>query len=444
MKKLALLLAVLIGGLAVAGGVMWQASGPGATSFAGNDQVTLAAYKGASPTGVPASLNDASLILRGEYLTRAADCAACHTAPGGAAFAGGRAFVLPFGTVYSPNITPDKDTGIGDWTNAQFLRALHRGIDDEGARIYPVMPYTNYTLMSDADVLAIRAYLFSLKPVHAVVPDDALKFPYNQRWLMIGWSALFNPDHRFMPHANQSPQWNRGAYLAEALGHCGECHTPRNIFQALDNRRKFAGAVQVGWHAYNITGDHVSGIGGWSRAALATYLANGHATDHGPASGPMAEAVGNSLRYLTADDMAALTDYISTVPPQAGTLPPVKATAAPETYSEGDTGALALGQKIYEGACVSCHAYSGRSQLVPAMTLTGDRAVNDPSGLNVARVVLEGSRVDGAGGQAAMPGFGAAYSNAEIAAVVNYVTTRFGAAPATLQAVDIGRLREAK
>ena len=233
----------------------WIALGPGAMDFAGGKRIALTDYHAADPTGVPPSLAHASLIQRGEYLARAADCQACHTARGGTPFAGGLAFVLPFGTIYSANITADKDTGIGGWSDAAFLGAIHKGVDDEGKTLYPAMPYASYTGMTDADALAIKAYLFSLKPVHNDVPDNKLGFPFNQRWLIGIWDLFFNPDKRFEANTQHSPQWNRGAYLAENLAHCGECHTPRNLAFALDNRNKFAGEVQSGWHAYNITAD---------------------------------------------------------------------------------------------------------------------------------------------------------------------------------------------
>ena len=175
------------------------------------------------------TLAQASLVERGEYLAKAADCMVCHTTPGGKEFAGGLGFKLPFGTLYSTNITPDKETGIGNYSDQDFLNAVHRGIRRDGARLYPAMPYTSYTYMTDDDALAIKAYLFSLPPVRAAAPENTLSFPFNQRWAMMFWSALFNPDTRFEPDTSKSPEWNRGAYLAEALAHCGECHTPRNL-----------------------------------------------------------------------------------------------------------------------------------------------------------------------------------------------------------------------
>src|ERR1700679_1411102 len=229
-------------------GFLWMVVlAPHPTDFAGGPQVALAEYHAQDPTGVPAELKGASLIERGEYLTRAADCADCHTAAGGAPYAGGLAFVLPFGTLYSTNITPDKETGMGEYSDAEFLAALRKGVGRNGKRLYPAMPFISYSTMTDADGLAIKAYLFSVQPVHAPARTNTLAFPFNQRWLMGVWALLFDRDKRFEPHSERSAQWNRGAYLVETLAHCGECHTPRNLFQALNNRAKFAGAVQAGW-----------------------------------------------------------------------------------------------------------------------------------------------------------------------------------------------------
>ena len=312
-----LLAAAALVAVAALGFVGWNVFGPGPTDFVGRDRVPVSDYKLADPTGVPASLKDASLIDRGRYLIRAADCEACHTAIGGQPFAGGRAFVLPFGTMYSTNITPDKDTGIGQYSDSDFLAAVHRGVRRDGAPLYPAMPFASYTYLTDADTLAIKAYLFSLKPINAPAIPNTFAFPFDQRWAMGIWATMFNANRRFEPHANQSAEWNRGAYLVEALAHCGECHTPRNLFQALDNRRKFAGAVTGGWRAYNITGDPTSGVGDWTEQALAHYLATGHAEGRGTAAGPMGEAVDLSLVHLTGEDIAAMVAYLRTVPPIA-------------------------------------------------------------------------------------------------------------------------------
>src|SRR5579863_978653 len=283
-RILASVAAIVVVALAVG---LWAIRGPGPLSFADGAKVTLADYHSGNPAGVPASLANADVVKRGEYLANAADCLVCHTTQGGKAYAGGLGFKLPFGTLYSTNITSDKETGIGNYSDQDFLNAVHRGVRRDGARLYPAMPYTSYTYISDADALAIKAYLFSLPPVRATPPVNTLSFPFNQRWAMMFWSALFNPDTRFAPDTSKSPEWNRGAYLAEALAHCGECHTPRNLAFALDNRRKFGGAITAGWRAFNISSDKSTGIGGWRDEDLVSYLSVGHATGHGSASGPM-------------------------------------------------------------------------------------------------------------------------------------------------------------
>lgn len=424
---------------------LWTITGPGPMDFAEGDRVALSDYHGPDPTGVPASLKAANAIQRGAYLVRAADCTVCHTAQGGAPYAGGFAFTLPFGTLYSTNITPDKDTGIGNYSDAQFLAAVHSGIRRDGKRLYPAMPFTSYTHLSDADALAIKAYLFSLKPVHAPAKNDTLTFPFNQRWLMAMWSWFFNEDTRFEPDTTKSAQWNRGAYVAEALAHCGECHTPRNLAYGLDNRRKFAGALTAGWRAYNITSDNATGVGAWSDAALFAYLTQGHALGHGTATGPMGEAVDNSFSALSPDDMRAVATYLRSVPAQSSPeLPATLAPPASASHRAGPVLADARGKIVFEGACASCHSWTGVSPITPYATLTGARAVNDPSAANVVQVVLLGVKRKGPDGDTVfMPAFGAAMSDTEIAAVANYVTARFGATPSHLHASDVATLRQA-
>jgi mono/diheme cytochrome c family protein len=417
--------------------------GPGPMDFAGGRRVSVADSHAPDPTGVPAELASASLVERGQYLARAADCEACHTAPGGTPFAGGLAFVLPFGTLYSTNITPDPETGIGQYSDADFLNAQHSGIDREGRHLYPAMPFASYTYITDSDALAIKAYLFSLKPVHAPPRNDTLRFPFNQRWLMGIWSFLFNPDQRFEPNIAQSAEWNRGAYLAEAMGHCGECHTPRNLFQALDNRLKFSGAVAAGWRAYNITSDRDSGIGAFSDAELSQYLATGHANGHGTSAGPMAEAVDKSLSKLAQSDIAAMVVYLRSVPaistPDLGAS---RATPAPSDQRQNVAANVdPLGKAVFEGTCAGCHGWTGVSNLNPFATLTGARAVNDPTAINVAQVIISGADRQTPSGRVFMPAFGGAYSDSEIAAVANYVTARFGAQHSAITPEDVAKLR---
>ena len=421
---------------------IWIIRGPGPMAFVDGRKVALADYQAGDPTGVPASLAKASLIERGRYLAQAADCMACHTSQGGKDFAGGLAIRLPFGALYSTNITPDKETGIGNYSDQDFLNAVHRGIRRDGARLYPAMPFTSYTYMTDADALAIKAYLFSLPAVRAAASADTLMFPFNQRWATSVWSALFNANTRFEPDTSQSPEWNRGAYLAEALAHCGECHTPRNLAFALNNRRKFAGAVTAGWRAFNISSDKTTGIGAWRDDDVASYLSIGHADGHGTASGPMGEAVDHSFSQLAPEDIRAVVTYLRSVPAIASPdLPATLAPPAPASHKQGGGTADPRGKMVFEGACVSCHGWTGESSISPFATLTGAWAVNDPSATNVAQIVISGTRRLTPEGAVAMPAFGNAYSDEEIADVANYITARFGSKGSQLTAKDVAELR---
>jgi mono/diheme cytochrome c family protein len=422
---------------------VWIIRGPGPMAFGTGPNVALEDYKGANPTGVPAKLAQASLMERGAYLARAADCMVCHTTQPGKEYAGGLGFKLPFGTLYSTNITPDKETGIGNYSDQDFLNALHRGTRRDGARLYPAMPYTSYTYITDADGLAIKAYLFSLAPVRVAPPINTLTFPFNQRWAMAFWSALFNPDTRFEPDTSKSPEWNRGAYMAEALAHCGECHTPRNLAFALNNRKKFGGALTAGWRAFNISSDKATGLGGWSDDEIFSYLSTGHAAGHGTASGPMGEAVDQSFSQLAPEDIRAMVAYLRSVPAIASAdLPATTAPPAPASHKDGGGTPDPRGKMVFQGACVSCHGWTGESSLSPFATLTGAWAVNDPSATNVAQIVISGTRRHTPADAVSMPAFGTAYSDVEIAAVANYVTARFGSKPSRITAQDVAELRK--
>ena len=436
------LLAIALGVLVFIAAALWYFMGPGPLTFAGTETVRLADYKGSNPTGVPAELSQSDRVSRGRYLTDAADCQACHTLEGGLPFAGGRAFKTQFGTLYSSNITPDRETGIGAWSAGDFLRAVHKGVRPDGTHLYPAFPYAAYTYLTDDDVQAIWAYLRSVPAVKNPIPANDLAFPFNQRWLMGIWSGLFNPDRRFAPNVRQSPEWNRGAYLAEGLAHCGDCHTPRNFLQALNNRRKFSGALTAGWWAYNITGHPIAGVGTWSDEDLAQYLATGHATNHGTASGPMGEAVDLSLSKLIRSDIRALVTYVRSIPPIASSeFPAVRTELADATpWSGGDVSADSLGKQVFAGACSGCHGWTGTSPLMERATLVGSRAINDPTAVNVVQMVLNGSPA-GSSSTTGMPAFGAGYSDAEIAAVANYVTARFGAKASAVTARKVAHLR---
>ena len=445
-RRLCLLAISLV--LAIAA-IAWLALRAGDPSgFAKGKQVDLAAFNGPNPTGVPESLANADLVARGEYLARAGDCAACHTAPGGKPFAGGLPFKLPMiGMIYSTNITPDVETGIGDWSDEDFLRALHQGIGRGGEHLYPAFPYPSYALLTDSDVLAIKAYLFSLKPVSYTPPPNDVSFPFNQRYLMMFWNALFKPSHRFRPNQDQPADWNRGAYLVEALGHCGDCHTPRNLMFGLDNKRKFGGALVQAWKAYNITPDHGWGIGSWADEQLEGYLSTGHAEGRGSAGGPMSEVVDNSLRYLTAPDIKAVATYLKSVPSYGdGTdVAAAPTPSSPRQVSEqpAPPDESGPGLHIFEGACIGCHQFDGNGAVSHYASLIGSRTVNDPAGTNATQALIEGTHLPMMKTAGFMPDFGAGYSDSEIAALVNYVTGRFGATASSLTPSDVAKRRHA-
>lgn len=403
---------------------------------------------GAAPfiAGAPAS---ADTLARGQYLATAADCIACHTVPEtGKPFAGGVAFKLPMGTIYSTNITADSATGIGGWSDDEFVRAVREGVRNDGARLYPAFPYTSYTQLSRSDVLAIKAYLFSLPKVAKAATPNTLGFPFNQRWAMGFWNAGFFKSHRFVADSSKSPQWNSGAYLGMALGHCAECHTPRNLAFGLENGNALAGYSLQGWRAYNITADVKHGIGAWSDSDIASYLSTGHADGRGSAAGPMGEAVSHSLQYLKPEDTAALVTYLRGVPAREGADPiAVDYAAAPAVKSSAaapfsDTGTANVeGLKLFESACASCHQWNGKGQQTPYAALLGSRGVNDVSGANVTEVILQGVKLRIGPQDVYMPAFGAAYSDTEVAALANYVVAHFGDKKGTVSPADVAARR---
>ncbi len=441
-KRIAIALGIIVVlGLIV---LAWAAIRPGPIDFAG-ETVSLSEYDG-DPTGVPADFTSSDIVARGQYLADAADCLACHTAEGGEAFAGGRPFDTEFGTIYSPNISPDPATGIGGWSDEDFLRAMHEGVDKGGNWLYPAFPYPAYTYLTDDDVLAIKAYLFSQPPISNVPPEHTLRFPYNQRWLMRIWAMLYNPDTRFEPVADRSPSWNRGAYMVEALGHCGDCHTPRTPLQSLDNRQKFGGGIAEGWRAYNLSSDPTSGIGGWSAEDLERYLKTGRSQNRGSAFGPMAEAVHLSFAKMTDSDVSAIVEYVRSVPPieTPGLPAPRMEPAALDPLAGVPADANPRGLEVFSGVCAGCHGWTGQNDLVPHSTFTGSRAVNDPTATNVALAILRGasSLMADESAIATMPAFGDILSDDDVAAVANYVVARFGATTSAITPAEVGMLRE--
>ncbi len=372
-------------------------------------------------------------VEQGRYLAVAADCVACHSVAGRADYAGGLAFRLPFGILYSSNLTPDLDAGIGAWSDDEFLRAVRSGVGRGGRHLYPAHPYATYAAMARNDVLAIRAYLASLPPDPNKVPASQLRFPFSQRGLLPLWNALFLSAQHFQPDASHDDAWNRGSYLATALGHCGECHTPRNVAYALQSRRALTGALTRGWKAYDITAG-ASGIGLWTETALDEYLASGHATGHGVASGPMKEVVVRSTSQLTAEDRKALIAYLINGRPASGSsLSSEVATVAPAIPPSGGLGAA-----LFAGTCSGCHSVDPKATLGGYADFEGARTVRDPQGTNLLKLLSDGSS-HGVDGTMGMPGFGREYSDTERAALANYVLLRWGHLRPSLTPNDAGR-----
>jgi mono/diheme cytochrome c family protein len=379
-----------------------------------------------------------AMVQRGAYLVKAADCVSCHTNAGGQAFAGGREFDLgSMGKLYSPNITPDKETGIGTWSDDDFRAALQLGVGKGGVRLYPAFPYAAFTKLTDEDVLAIKAYLFSLQPVHNTPPASAMNFPYDQRWLMAYWSWLFDSNKRFQADSTKSPEWNRGKYLVEALGHCGECHTERNLLQATSSSKPLGGAITQGWKAYDITPDK-SGIGGWTDEDLISYLSTGFAKDHGPAAGPMAEAISNSLSQLPAEDIRAIVTYLRSAQPVASTVEVAAVDGATGGAKEAD---LAYGRAVFARSCANCHKLDGSGTQSQYEALKGSETVSDPQAINLTQVVLDGSNLQLPSGHVQMLGFGHGLTDVDVAAVVNYVSQQLGGHSANLTPKDIAERR---
>jgi mono/diheme cytochrome c family protein len=395
--------------------------------------------------GAPPS---ADVLARGEYLTKAADCVACHTvAESHKPFAGGVAFKLPIGTIYSSNITPDKISGIGGWSDDEFVRAVREGVRNDGAHLYPAFPYTSYTKLSRSDVLAIKTYLLSLPAIKQANRANDMGFPFNQRWAMGFWNAAFFKSQRFVADPAKPPDWNSGAYLATALGHCAECHTPRNLGFGLEHGKEFAGQELQGWRAYNITPDPKYGIGSWTAGETAQYLKTGHAAGHASASGPMGEAVAHSLQYLDPVDVMALVGYLRAVPAHPGTKPidvdprAAPALASTATVPGGDREAHVQGAKLFEGACASCHQWNGTGQQTPYASLLGTRGVNDVGGANVTQAILQGVKMRIGDSDVFMPAFASAYSDTEVAALANFVVGHFGGKQGTVTPREVEKRR---
>jgi mono/diheme cytochrome c family protein len=376
-------------------------------------------------------------IERGRYLATLADCAACHTAPGGKPYAGGLALETPFGTLVAPNITPDRDTGIGNWTDDAFVAAMHDGRGRDGIRLYPAMPYPAYTKMTRDDALAIRAYLATVERVSNSVVVNQLPFPFNIRQSLLFWNWLNFTPGRYRNNPQKSAEWNRGAYIVEGAGHCGTCHTPKTLLGGDKTGTPLAGATLQGWFAPDITTDTHKGIGGWSKDDIAQYLKTG-ANAWTLASGPMADAVSHSTSKMTDEDIAAIATYLKDS--GAGSAAP-----KPSAVAANDK-AMRQGGAIYKDNCAACHKDSGLGESYLFPRLAGSALVQSDDATTLARVVLQGSRAVATAGMPtgpAMPGFDWRLDDAQVAAVLTYIRNSWGNAAAPVSAASITSRRTA-
>jgi mono/diheme cytochrome c family protein len=375
-------------------------------------------------------------IERGRYLAVLSDCAACHTVPGGQPFAGGLALQTPFGKLVAPNITPDRETGIGNMTDAEFLAALHDGRGHNGTRLYPAMPYPAYTKMTDDDVLAMRAYFATVAPVSNKVITNQLPFPLNIRLAMVFWNALNFTPGRYQPNPRKSAEWNRGAYIVEGAAHCGTCHTPKTLLGGDKNDQALAGATLQGWFAPNITTDSHRGIGGWSKDDLVQYLKTG-TNNWTLASGPMAEAVTHSTSRMTDEDIAAIATYLKDSGGGGSAM-------RSDPVAAGDN-AMRTGAAIYKDSCAACHRDTGTGEVHLFPRLAGSALVQSDDPTTLLRVVLQGTRAvstPSAPTAPAMPAFDWRLNDTQAAAVLTYIRNSWGNAAAPVSASAVAGQRE--
>jgi len=378
-------------------------------------------------------MQDFPLIERGRYLAAIGDCTACHTAPGGKFLAGGRSLETPFGNLVAPNITPDQETGIGSWTDETFYNSMHNGVSD--VQLYPAMPYPYYTKAKREDVMAIRAWLNTVPPVVNRVTSNTLPFPFNIRAAMVGWNELFFKAGEWQDRSDKSPEWNRGGYLVEGLGHCGACHTPKNALGGDENSRHLQGYALQGWFAPEITSDRRVGVGAWSVDDTVEYLKTGM-NRFTTASGPMAEEISDSTSHWTIGDLRAAATYLLDQP--GSNREAAKPVAAQDP-------AMQAGSAIYLDQCAACHTMDGNgiARLLP--TLKDSPFVQQTRTDSLLHVMLEGTRAVStqfAPTAPAMPAFGWKLSDDQIASVLTYVRNSWGNAAPPVSAADVKEARK--
>jgi len=385
----------------------------------------------------PVSAGDTSYsqIARGRYLVHAGDCAACHTVDGGQPFAGGRAVPTPFGKIYAPNITPDSETGIGKWSDDDFYKAMHYGIDRDGEHLYPAFPYPWFTRLSHDDVSAIKAYLDTLKPVRNTTRPPQLPWPMSWRGSLAVWNKLYFQPGAFQPQAGKSAEWNRGAYLVQGAGHCAACHTPKNFLGATQAKQSLQGSdAGEHWYAPDLTGDLRDGLGHWSQADIVEYLKTG-SNAKTAAAGQMAEVIERSTQHLSDYDLKAIATYLKDMPAPA---------SAHEQESRPDQQVMNNGAGIYLDNCAACHMDgSGQPGVFPE--LKGSATVQAEQPDTLIHVVLAGAKKPETEGKPTglqMPSFRDKLDDAQIAAVVTYVRNAWGNRAAGVSADKVAEVRK--
>jgi mono/diheme cytochrome c family protein len=389
-----------------------------------------------------ARADDQPLIAKGQYLARAGDCIACHTNPGDALFAGGLPMPTPFGTLYSTNITPDRETGIGTWNADQFYAALHTGRFPDGGLMYPAMPFGSYTKVTREDSDAIFAYLRSVPPVHQPNRANGLRFPYNNRQLILGWRTLFFTEGGYQPNPAMSAEWNRGAYLVDGLGHCSMCHSPINALGGSSQSQAFEGGLipMQNWYAPSLTSNKEAGLGEWSIPEIVDLLRNG-VSHRGAVYGPMAEVVFDSLQYLNDADVKAMAVYLKSL--AAGTPPAAEVSTVPLPES---SLLLHFGEDVYNKHCASCHMKDGSGMPPDYPPLASNPSIQMESAVNPIRMVLNGGFPPGTEGNPepyGMPPFAQTLSDDEVAAVVTYIRSAWGNRGTPISARQANELRTA-
>ena len=377
----------------------------------------------------------------GQYLAAAGDCYACHTVRGGEPYAGGLEMATPFGALYTPNITPDPDTGIGKWTADDFWGAMHDGRSKDGSFLYPAMPYTNYTKVTRADSDAIYAYIMSVNPVKQQSRPHALGFPFNQRQLMLGWRTLYFKPGQYTENPQQSKEWNRGAYLVEGLGHCNACHAQRNALGAISEDDDYSGGLipVQNWYAPSLTSSRETGLGDWELHDIVDLLRTG-VSARGAVFGPMAEVVQHSLQELSKVDLQAMAVYLKA---QSEKGPPAPRREAKPVAPVG-ANVLSLGQRIYKQHCESCHQPNGEGVPRVYPPMANNQAITMENPVNSIRIVLNGGfppSTEGNQRPYGMPPFHHELSDEQIAAVVTYIRRSWGNNAPPTQPIEIARSR---